>query len=130
MFSSSVYLSFLGIQQKKPIRDAAPVVQKPLDFGDLFQTTSLLKRVSKNLPLLPFIFDSRRLIRNCRRFVRKTSFKITNISIIIYCQPASLQYKIQNIYIACRVANNNKKRISLCRGSVNSVTSKLMLPIS
>merc|ERR1719379_2008961 len=33
---SSSYFKPGGIQQKKPIRDAPPVVEKPLDFGDLF----------------------------------------------------------------------------------------------
>jgi len=44
---SSCYFKPGGIQQKRPVRDPAQVVEsRPLDFGDLVQTTSLLKRTS------------------------------------------------------------------------------------
>ncbi|CAG5113066.1 Oidioi.mRNA.OKI2018_I69.chr2.g7212.t1.cds [Oikopleura dioica] len=51
---SSGYFKPRGIQQKRPVRDPPPV-ERPLDFGDLVQTTSLLRKVSdvKLPPLRP-----------------------------------------------------------------------------
>ena len=125
---------FLGIQQKRPVRDPPPV-ERPLDFGDLVQTTSLLRKVL--CQILKFPNFLRFLMSNCLLFVQIFSRKKkihTSISSFT-ASHTSLQYnktQAQYSYMSesqitiksgflCAERASILSRVSLCSQSVRQI---------